>query len=194
LGNLSKREKILIINVTFLLLFYSYYSLYLSKMLTKIQGLSSELKEVALSHNVNTYPEVLSTNQITRSEESIIRYNSALIAVPENKMEAQIACDIKSFADASHITISNISIENTPASKEEQYDINEDKIVFNTLSVKINISGDMKSIINFLSLIENGSRVATINDINLNKTNENAFLTNASICYYFGGSKITSQK
>lgn len=190
--SLSKREKVLILIVILLGLLYAYYTLYLSTVLAKYFGLKLDLENLNSNSEIRAGQKSISNyNQLTLEEKLINKYNSALSAIPNNRVETQVVHSIKYFADSANVALNNITIENTFIAGNEQTNISQDKKDISNFDVKVNVFGEINNIINFIALLENDSRICTVSDIGLNKVNSNVFQNNINLHYYFRESKIT---
>jgi len=218
LNNLAKREKILLILGGGAIFFYLYFSIFLSPINTSIINekkiLSSKKLEVASIERL----KVTNVTNKKKLDEYIKKFNDAVIQLPKNDRNPEIAFNLNELATKSKITISTLSYgaisdyvpkSNTPSTNantatESKTTVSNPETTDATLQklklvpVSIAVTGDYDSFLKFVSSIEtiqSNNRLAEIGSINVSAKSDNINIVQANIVlnYYFSEGTIKEQ-
>ncbi len=197
--SLSKREKILVIAMLSIAIFYAYYKLFLSPAISEIM----HLKSVVSSYN-NQLQQLRLTSDSnkkldTQLQEKEKKFEESTKVLPQSAREPEVAYNLKAMADGSKVKVDNISFGQPASSAATQQSNGQNNNTNSqtgvmTLPVTLLVTGDYNSIISFTSSIESGGRLAEIETLNIS---QGSSLLQANInvnFYYVNGTESNSDK
>lgn len=195
---LSKKEKILLIILGVLIVGYIYFNYFLSPVLQRISSSKSNIYSYETSLNSLNLTKLKNERNKKELEEIKNKAKLSEKALPKSERNPEIHYNLKVLGDKSNIIINSIDFgANTPYTsdklEDDKKENNELNLAdLNTVAVNINVTGDFKSIINFISDVEKDTRIAEVSSININNEDgaESGNLSaNISINYYYIASK-----
>jgi Tfp pilus assembly protein PilO len=201
-GNLSKREKILVSVGTIVLVFYLYFSFFLNPTYQKIKAQNNVIQEK--KNQIANIGELKKSN-IANSEklkDLKTKFSKGFNELPTNEKNPEIARDLDSIAKKSNVTVNsltfgigsstNVADDTNPSAtpndatnkKDESSNVNH-KV--NILPVTLIINGDFPAILNFTKNIEEDDRLAQIVSINISSKGDASIIlqSNILINYYY---------
>ena len=202
MGNLSKREKILVTVGTIVLVFYLYFSFFLNPTYQKIKAQNNIIQE---KKNKITAIGELKNSNIVRGEKLKNlknKFSKGFNELPTNEKNPEIARDLDSIAKKSNVTVNSLTFgvgnstdiagatnpsatpNDTTIKKNESSNAN---YKVNIIPVTLIINGDFPSILNFTKNIEEDDRLAQIVSINISSKGDNNVIlqSNIVINYYY---------
>lgn len=172
MSSLSKREKVLIGVMLLCVVFYGYIKLLLNPIIDNLNEVNS---------TVNTYKSQLNLLNTASSDNKMLekkledlqtRLADAVKALPLSERSPEAAFNIKQFADSSKVKLNSLTFgqamdyssktQSNANNNSSSADQNNSASKLMYLPVTISVTGDYNSIINFISSIENGNRIAEI--------------------------------
>lgn len=205
MNSLEKREKLLLIILALLITGYVYTSFFLNPIMKKISEKNVSINEK--SSAMLDIEKLKIENKINKAklEKIKLQYDESLKELPNGERNPEISYELKKTADANNISISTIAFgkevqylqaglktagENKAVSKKN----NSDNLLM-VLPVTLQVNGDYKALINFISDVEKGKRIAEIQDIKLTKNTDksNSVTGDISLKYYYVNSENSKQ-
>jgi type IV pilus assembly protein PilO len=205
-NNLAKREKLLVILGGGAIIFYLYYSIFLSPIITSI---TNERKVIASKNiEVASIERLKITNVSNRKklDEYVKKFEDAIKQLPKTDRNPEIAYNLNGLATKSNITIDSVSFgaisdyvettstENTTKEGKEAKDKTSTASTtsqkLKLVPVSISVTGDYASFLSFVSSIETieaDNRLAEIGNINISAKTDggNSVQAAISLNYYF---------
>lgn len=197
LENLSKREKIIVITGSILIIFYLYFSVFLNPIYKKIQVQNNNIRDI--KNQLATIEELKGLN-IT-NKEKLESFKTIITEggreIPENERIPEIARNLESIAKESNVIISSLdfgTVTNTgstdninPSSNTTTAQSTNLNNKINTLPSNLIIYGNYTSVVNFIANIEDNTRLAQISSINISSEGSISSVLQASmvINYYY---------
>ena len=202
MGNLSKREKILVTVGTIVLVFYLYFSFFLNPTYQKIKAQNNIIQEK--KNQIANIGELKKAN-IAKSEKLKnlkAKFSKGFNELPTNEKNPEIARDLDSIAKKSNVTVNSLTFgvgnstdiagATNPSATPNDTTIKKDEISnvnykVNILPVTLIINGDFPSILNFTKNIEEDDRLAQIVSINISSKGDGSVIlqSNILINYYY---------
>lgn len=218
MGNLGKREKILLGVLSIVLLFYAYYSLFLNPAVIKMKELSESIDKARIEANKIRNAKVIIKNQKDQIEELKDSLNMAFKAIPEAEKNPEIAYSMKKLADENRIYFSTITFagiqdysstkddgkeaENSQnANEQNQGNTTTESNSKTTSSEKLYIvpaaittEGDYNTTMNYIASIENDSRIAVVKSINMRLDPKSGKIKSNTDIYLFYSDKVSDKE
>ncbi|MCM8711513.1 type 4a pilus biogenesis protein PilO [Clostridium sp. SYSU_GA19001] len=164
--NLSKREKIMLITASVLLVLYGYFRLLLLPVITEIQVTTKNINKYTEELNSQNSIKLISQNNKNQLEELKSKIQETLKALPESERNPEIAYKVKVLGDKSGVDIDFLSFESAQIAKQdEKNSLNELGIIQVPLTVQV--IGEYKNILNFINSIENDNRIAEVDRVEI---------------------------
>lgn len=205
--NLSVTEKMLIILLGAVIVFYLYYSFYLNPMLKK--------KSTSMAYIKKYEEDIISSKNIEKENEKLKSQIADLTAksdaedklIPKSERQPEYIKDIKADADKNDVKIVSLKFENAKEVSADNKNSSDKKSGENTGSsdkksgsvtqkedssvnsvytvpLSINITGDYKNIVSFISEAENGNRFVNVSSVDIYE-NDNIVSADININYYY---------
>lgn len=182
LKNLSKREKYLLIVLAVALVFYCYFRIVLLPILDDIQVSKSNINKYTEEINSQILNKITMQKDKKQLEEFKANIDKSLAALPKEERNPEIAHNIKALSDYCGVSMNSINFGQAVEFKLEQAPKVSDKVM--SVPVMLQVSGNYKSIMSFISKIENDSRIALVNTAAING-NDNALQAVISVSYLY---------
>ena len=207
MGNLSKREKTIVIIGTILAVMYLYFNIFLNPIYQKIKV----EKNIIYDKKVQIAAiEKLKTSNITdrkKLEDLKTKFTQGVSELPKNERNPEIARNLDVMAKESNVIISSVvfDIGTMNASKDSTIpattqnktntitaeNTNGNKKIFN-VPVNLVVYGDYASVVSFTRNIEENVRLAQIVSTNISLLKDNNIVLQANIvinyyCYIAEG-------
>lgn len=192
---LNKREKVLLIILGGLILFYVYFTYFLSPVLQKVSSAKDNIASYELSLNSLNLTKLNNEKSKKQLEDIKSNIEDSQKALPKSERNPEINYNLKVMGDKSKITINSIDFGQVVSYTSQQENNKEtdasQKSSFgdlNVVPVTANIQGDYKSILNFINAVEKDTRIAEVSSVNIsNQDNSKASSLSAtiSISYYY---------
>ena len=203
MGNLSKREKTLVVGGTILIIIYLYFNFFLNPIYEKIKiekGVISDKKSQNLTIQ-NTKNS--NTDNAKKLENLKAKFDDGIQELPSNERNPEIARNLNIMAKKANVNITTVTFgiqatpevasaanpAATPAVSTNKATIQssstKDKLI--SIPVTIIIKGDYKSTLSFTASIEGDGRFAQIvsSSISSKADNSNILESNIVLSYYF---------
>ncbi|ERK32256.1 type 4a pilus biogenesis protein PilO [Clostridium intestinale] len=166
LDKLSHKEKILLLTVGILAVFFVYYNYFILPTTDKLTLLESEVETL---RNQNLSYENIEGNIVIKEKEYNElknRYDESAKALPKVDRYPELSKDLNELVNKNSILLANITMLKGQVYQQEQ---NPQEITtteaLNTQQVTLSLRGQFTSILNFVNDLENGVRVCEINSI-----------------------------
>lgn len=192
--NLSKQEKILLSILGIAIVFYLYYTFFLTPVLKDISVSKDKISnyEVQLSDISAKEIQIKSLN--TKLDELQLKYNDVIDKYPLYEKDPQIGMDLKAQADKNGVSIQSVSY--TPSvnvsgtttdtkdttAKAAQFDMKYE-------TVNLSVSGTYSSILNYVNSIENAERYTVVTSLSINKSDSGITGTITANYYFINDNK-----
>ncbi len=164
MGNLSKRELILLSAVLVIGVMYGYINYFLSPVLSNISSTKANI--AADESKLATVKTAGIINK--KLKEDLADYNSkleeAVKALPPSERQPEISYNLKVLADNNKVSLNSVSYGQPAAD-------GKDKII--TSPVGVTVSGSYNNVIGFITSIEKHKRLAAVESVNLSKKEGN---------------------
>lgn len=181
LDKLSHKEKILLLTVGILAVFFVYYNYFILPTTDKLALLESEVETL---RNQNLSYENIEGNIVIKEKEYNElknRYDESAKALPKVDRYPELSKDLNELVTKNSILLANITMLKGQVYQQEQ---NPQEITtteaLNTQQVTLSLRGQFTSILNFVNDLENGVRVCEINSINALKDD-----TTIQVTFYY---------
>lgn len=201
-GNLSKREKTLIVAGTILIIIYLYFSFFLNPIYEKVKAENNIIND---KKSQNTTIEKFKISNVVNSkklEGLKAKFNEAIKELPKNERNPEIARNLDIIAKKSNVTLhsvtfgigaatdatSNVNPSTAQVGKntttDQSFNVNHK---FSMVPVTLIVDGDYPSMLSFTGSIEGEDRLAQIVSISMSsKTDKSSVLqSNIVLNYYF---------
>lgn len=181
LDKLSHKEKILLLIVGILAVFFVYYNYFILPTTDKLALLESEV-EILKSQNLS-YENIEGNIVIKEKEYNELknRYDESAKALPKVDRYPELSKDLNELVNKNSILLANITMLKGQVYQQEQ---NPQEITtteaLNTQQVTLSLRGQFTSILNFVNDLENGVRVCEINSISALKDD-----TTIQVTFYY---------
>lgn len=181
LDKLSHKEKILLLTVGILAVFFVYYNYFILPTTDKLALLESEVETL---RNQNLSYENIEGNIVIKEKEYNElknRYDESAKALPKVDRYPELSKDLNELVNKNSILLANITMLKGQVYQQEQ---NPQEITtteaLNTQQVTLSLRGQFTSILNFVNDLENGVRVCEINSISALKDD-----TTIQVTFYY---------
>lgn len=181
LDKLSHKEKILLLIVGILAVFFVYYNYFILPTTDKLALLESEVETLK---NQNLSYENIEGNIVIKEKEYNElknRYDESAKALPKVDRYPELSKDLNELVNKNSILLANITMLKGQVYQQEQ---NPQEITtteaLNTQQVTLSLRGQFTSILNFVNDLENGVRVCEINSISALKDD-----TTIQVTFYY---------
>lgn len=181
LDKLSHKEKILLLTVGILAVFFVYYNYFILPTTDKLALLESEVETL---RNQNLSYENIEGNIVIKEKEYNElknRYDESAKALPKVDRYPELSKDLNELVTKNSILLANITMLKGQVYQQEQ---NPQEITtteaLNTQQVTLSLRGQFTSILNFVNDLENGVRVCEINSISALKDD-----TTIQVTFYY---------
>ncbi|MBW9144432.1 hypothetical protein K2F40_10200 [Clostridium sp. CM028] len=197
MSSFSKREKLLVIVGTILVILYPYYNLFLKPISQKIKIVNQSISDKKIECDSIEKFNGSNISNTEKLEDIKNIYNESVKVLPENERNPEISYSINTFAAKNKIKLISVAFgqsvnyssknsvnnsANITANANEvdsSIDSTNHKLMFVPVTVIIN--GDYSSVLSFISDIEGDSRLAEIVDISMSSTQGESKGTQATI-------------
>jgi hypothetical protein len=201
MGNINRREKALIFIVAALALFYVYYNFFLSPLKLQYDTINQAIADKKAT--LASIEKLKITNKADAEKLNAlkVKYQEALKALPQDARDPEIVYNLDTLAVKSNTKISSIvfaagtsntsqkaaNTENSAASSASNNTAKTNTIGsnMNVLPVTLNLSGDYASVLTFINLLENDTRINEIQSINLAQGGDKNLQVTIITNYYF---------
>jgi type IV pilus assembly protein PilO len=181
LDKLSHKEKILLLTVGILAVFFVYYNYFILPTTDKLALLESEVETL---RNQNLSYENIEGNIVIKEKEYNElknRYDESAKALPKVDRYPELSKDLNELVNKNSILLANITMLKGQVYQQEQ---NPQEITtaeaLNTQQVTLSLRGPFTSILSFVNDLENGVRVCEINSISALKDD-----TTIQVTFYY---------
>ncbi|MBU3090569.1 hypothetical protein KPL35_00485 [Clostridium sp. CF011] len=186
MSSFSKREKLLVIVGTILVILYPYYNLFLKPISQKIKIVNQSISDKKIECDSIEKFNGSNISNTEKLEDIKNIYNESVKVLPENERNPEISYSINTFAAKNKIKLISVafgqsvnyssknSVNNSAnitanaSEVDSSIDSTNHKLMFVPVTVIIN--GDYSSVLSFISDIEGDSRLAEIVDISMSST------------------------
>lgn len=166
MGNLSKKDKIILIFLIALGILYIYYAFLLKPILNDNNKKNSEVLQAETKlEEINT-ADTSNSKYKKQVADFKAKYEQALKALPKNERDPEIAKQLKDLCDKNDIMLSSlnfskpIEVKNTKSNKKSASSKTPVKIM--SVPITMNVSGDYENAVNFLENLEHSDRIAVM--------------------------------
>ena len=181
LDKLSHKEKILLLTVGILAVFFVYYNYFILPTTDRLALLESEVESLK---NQNLSYENIEGNIVIKEKEYNElknKYDESAKALPKVDRYPELSKDLNELVNKNSIQLANITMLKGQVYQQEQ---NPQEITtteaLNTQQVTLSLRGQFTSILNFVNDLENGVRVCEINSISALKDD-----TTIQVTFYY---------
>jgi type IV pilus assembly protein PilO len=182
LKDLSKREKYLLIVLGVTLVFYCYYRLLMLPIINGIVVSKANIDKYNDEINSQVLNSLVVQKDKKQLEELKTNIDKSLAAFPQDERNPEIAYDIKAISNNCNVLLGAINF-----GQAAEYSLQQGPKVSNKLMsvpVTLQVSGDYRNITNFISKIENDSRMAVVDTTALSGT-EGLLQSSISVNYLY---------
>ena len=183
LNKLSHKEKILLLIVAIMSVFFVYYNYLIIPTMDKLAPLETEVE--ALRNKTLNYENIENKIIIKEKEYNELKdkYNESARALPKIDKYPELSKDLNDLANKNTVTLQSIAMEKGQVyqqgdtSKDASTPSTSNKGGLSTQKVILSLSGDFSNILNLVNDLENGSRICEINSITSTKESSTINLT-----------------
>ncbi|WP_315114857.1 type 4a pilus biogenesis protein PilO [Clostridium intestinale] len=183
LNKLSHKEKILLLIVAIMSVFFVYYNYLIIPTMDKLAPLETEVE--ALKNKTLNYENIENKIIIKEKEYNELKdkYNESARALPKIDKYPELSKDLNDLANKNTVTLQSIAMEKGQVyqqgdtSKDASTPSTSNKGGLSTQKVTLSLSGDFSNILNLVNDLENGSRICEINSITSTKESSTINLT-----------------
>jgi len=183
LNKLSHKEKILILIVAVMSVFFVYYNYLIIPTMDKLAPLETEVE--ALRNKTLNYENIENKIIIKEKEYNELKdkYNESARALPKIDKYPELSKDLNDLANKNTVTLQSIAMEKGQVyqqgdtSKDASTPSTSNKGGLSTQKVTLSLKGDFSNILNLVNDLENGSRICEINSITSTKESSTINLT-----------------
>lgn len=183
LNKLSHKEKILLLIVAIMSVFFVYYNYLIIPTMDKLAPLETEVE--ALRNKTLNYENIENKIIIKEKEYNELKdkYNESARALPKIDKYPELSKDLNDLANKNTVTLQSIAMEKGQVyqqgdtSKDASTPSTSNKGGLSTQKVTISLKGDFSNILNLVNDLENGSRICEINSITSTKESSTINLT-----------------
>lgn len=183
LNKLSHKEKILLLIVAIMSVFFVYYNYLIIPTMDKLAPLETEVE--ALRNKTLNYENIENKIIIKEKEYNELKdkYNESARALPKIDKYPELSKDLNDLANKNTVTLQSIAMEKGQVyqqgdtSKDASTPSTSNKGGLSTQKVILSLKGDFSNILNLVNDLENGSRICEINSITSTKESSTINLT-----------------
>ncbi|WP_326511757.1 type 4a pilus biogenesis protein PilO [Clostridium intestinale] len=183
LNKLSHKEKILLLIVAIMSVFFVYYNYLIIPTMDKLAPLETEVE--ALRNKTLNYENIENKIIIKEKEYNELKdkYNESARALPKIDKYPELSKDLNDLANKNTVTLQSIAMEKGQVyqqgdtSKDASIPSTSNKGGLSTQKVTLSLRGDFSNILNLVNDLENGSRICEINSITSTKESSTINLT-----------------
>jgi len=183
LNKLSHKEKILLLIVAIMSVFFVYYNYLIIPTMDKLAPLETEVE--ALRNKTLNYENIENKIIIKQKEYNELKdkYNESARALPKIDKYPELSKDLNDLANKNTVTLQSIAMEKGQVyqqgdtSKDASTPSTSNKGGLSTQKVTLSLKGDFSNILNLVNDLENGSRICEINSIPSTKERSTINLT-----------------
>lgn len=183
LNKLSHKEKILLLIVAIMSVFFVYYNYLIIPTIDKLAPLETEVE--ALRNKTLNYENIENKIIIKEKEYNELKdkYNESARALPKIDKYPELSKDLNDLANKNTVTLQSIAMEKGQVyqqgdtSKDASTPSTSNKGGLSTQKVTLSLKGDFSNILNLVNDLENGSRICEINSITSTKESSTINLT-----------------
>ncbi|QLY79344.1 type 4a pilus biogenesis protein PilO [Clostridium intestinale] len=183
LNKLSHKEKILLLIVAIMSVFFIYYNYLIIPTMDKLAPLETEVE--ALRNKTLNYENIENKIIIKEKEYNELKdkYNESARALPKIDKYPELSKELNDLANKNTVTLQSIAMEKGQvyqqgdASKDTSTPSTSNKGGLSTQKVTLSLKGDFSNILNLVNDLENGSRICEINSITSTKESSTINLT-----------------
>jgi Tfp pilus assembly protein PilO len=183
LNKLSHKEKILLLIVAIMSVFFVYYNYLIIPTMDKLAPLETEVE--ALRNKTLNYENIENKIIIKEKEYNELKdkYNESARALPKIDKYPELSKDLNDLANKNTVTLQSIAMEKGQVyqqgdtSKDASTPSTSNKGGLSTQKVTLSLKGDFSNILNLVNDLENGSRICEINSITSTKESSTINLT-----------------
>ena len=197
MNKLSLREKVLVIVLLIVAIIYGYYKFYLGPALTSIDEKKKSIATLKVQEQrIKDAPSVKEklTSQLN---EVTVLYNAAVLEIPQQYRNSEIAYDLKALCDANSTVLKSISLGAGSSVNSNPSQTSTEGGASNTTNaqassglysvpVVLSITGSYNATMNLINAIENDTRTALIDTIGMAAgASGEGLTTNISLTFYY---------
>lgn len=183
LNKLSHKEKILLLIVAIMSVFFVYYNYLIIPTMDKLAPLETEVE--GLRNKTLNYENIENKIIIKEKEYNELKdkYNESARALPKIDKYPELSKDLNDLANKNTVTLQSIAMEKGQVyqqgdtSKDASTPSTSNKGGLSTQKVTLSLKGDFSNILNLVNDLENGSRICEINSITSTKESSTIDLT-----------------
>ncbi len=183
LNKLSHKEKILLLIVAIMSVFFVYYNYLIIPTMDKLVPLETEVE--ALRNKTLNYENIENKIIIKEKEYNELKdkYNESARALPKIDKYPELSKELNDLANKNTVTLQSIAMEKGQVyqqgdtSKDASTPSTSNKGGLSTQKVTLSLKGDFSNILNLVNDLENGSRICEINSITATKESSTINLT-----------------
>lgn len=183
LNKLSHKEKILLLIVAIMSVFFVYYNYLIIPTMDKLAPLETEVE--ALRNKTLNYENIENKIIIKEKEYNELKdkYNESARALPKIDKYPELSKELNDLANKNTVTLQSIAMEKGQVyqqgdtSKDASTPSTSNKGGLSTQKVTLSLRGDFSNILNLVNDLENGSRICEINSITSTKESSTINLT-----------------
>lgn len=183
LNKLSHKEKILLLIVAIMSVFFVYYNYLIIPTMDKLAPLETEVE--TLRNKTLNYENIENKIIIKEKEYNELKdkYNESARALPKIDKYPELSKDLNDLANKNTVTLQSIAMEKGQVyqqgdtSKDASTPSTSNKGGLSTQKVTLSLKGDFSNILNLVNDLENGSRICEINSITSTKESSTINLT-----------------
>lgn len=183
LNKLSHKEKILLLIVAIMSVFFVYYNYLIIPTMDKLAPLETEVE--ALRNKTLNYENIENKIIIKEKEYNELKdkYNESARALPKIDKYPELSKELNDLANKNTVTLQSIAMEKGQVyqqgdtSKDASTPSTSNKGGLSTQKVTLSLKGDFSNILNLINDLENGSRICEINSITSAKESSTINLT-----------------
>jgi Tfp pilus assembly protein PilO len=183
LNKLSHKEKILLLIVAIMSVFFVYYNYLIIPTIDKLAPLETEVE--ALRNKTLNYENIENKIIIKEKEYNELKdkYDESAKALPKIDKYPELSKSLNDLANKNTVTLQSIAMEKGQVyqqgdtSKDASTPSTSNKGGLSTQKVTLSLRGDFSNILNLVNDLENGSRICEINSITSTKESSTINLT-----------------
>jgi len=183
LNKLSHKEKILLLIVAIMSVFFVYYNYLIIPTIDKLTPLETEVEFLRIQ--TLNYENIENKIIIKEKEYNELKdkYNESARALPKIDKYPELSKDLNDLANKNTVTLQSIAMEKGQVyqqgdtSKDASTPSTSNKGGLSTQKVTLSLKGDFSNILNLVNDLENGSRICEINSITSTKESSTINLT-----------------
>lgn len=183
LDKLSHKEKILLLILAIMSVFFLYYNYLIIPTIDKLTPLEAEVETLKIQ--TLNYENIENKIIIKEKEYNELKdkYDESAKALPKIDKYPELSKSLNDLANKNTVTLQSITMEKGQVyqqgdnSTETNASSGSNKGGLSTQKVTLSLKGDFSNILNLVNDLENGSRICEINSINSTKESSTIDLT-----------------